>query len=65
MPGGGIAKSPRNGWMRFATGHKTKTKTQIEEPLTLMDSWDIISAREPLTPSSNPSEVVVFIDFDN
>jgi hypothetical protein len=42
-----------------------KTKTRIEEPLSLSDSWHRILAREPLTLGSNPSEVVFFIDFDN
>ena len=51
--------------MRLAIGHKTKTETQIEEPSSLLDSWHIILARAPLTLSSNPSEVVLFIDFDN
>jgi hypothetical protein len=58
-------ESPKWFGMRLATGHKTKTETHIEEPSTPMDSWDRIAARAPLTPSSNPSEVVFFIDFDN
>ena len=58
-------ESPKWFGMRLATEHKMKTETHIEEPLTPMDSWDRISARAPLTPGSNPSEVVFFIDFDN
>jgi hypothetical protein len=42
-----------------------KGETQIEEPLSLLDSLHNILARAPLTPDSNPSEVVFFIDFDN
>jgi hypothetical protein len=51
--------------MRLATGHRTKTETRIEEPSSLLDSWHRILARSPLTPGSNPLEVVFFIDFDN
>jgi hypothetical protein len=57
--------SPKWFGMRLETRHKTKSETWIEEPLTPMDSWHRISAREPLTLGSNPSEVVFFIDFDN
>jgi hypothetical protein len=41
------------------------TETRIEEPSSLLDSWHRISARAPLTPGSNPSKVVFFIDFEN
>jgi hypothetical protein len=51
--------------MRLANGHKKKTETRIEELLTPIDSWHRILAREPLTSGSYPSEVVVFINFDN
>jgi hypothetical protein len=51
--------------MRLAIEHKMKTKTQIEEPSNPMDSWHMISAREPLTLGSNPSKVAFVIDFDN
>jgi hypothetical protein len=58
-------ESPKWFGMRLATGHKTKTETRIEEPSTPMDSWDRISAREPLTPRFHASEVVLLIDFEN
>jgi hypothetical protein len=51
-------ESPKWFGMRLATGHKMKTETQIEEPLTPMDSWDRISAIAPLTPRCHASEVV-------
>jgi hypothetical protein len=61
-----LAKSPLKWFgMRLATGHKMKTETQIEEPLTLLDSWHMISARAPLTLGSHASEVSLFIDFEN
>jgi hypothetical protein len=41
-------ESPKRFGMRLATGHKMKTETWIEEPSILMDSWDMISAREPI-----------------
>jgi hypothetical protein len=57
--------SPKWFVMRHTTGHKMKTETWIEEPLTLMDSWDRILAREPLTPRCHASEVSLLIDFKN
>jgi hypothetical protein len=50
-------ESPKWFGMLLATRHKTKTETWIEEPLTPMDSWDRILAREPLTPRCHASEV--------
>jgi hypothetical protein len=58
-------ESPKWFGMQHATWHKMKTETQIEEPSTLMDSWDRISAREPLTPRFHASEVDLLIDFHN
>ena len=58
-------ESPKWFGMQLATGHKTKIETHIDEPSYFLDSWHSILAREPLTLGSNPSEVVVFIDFDN
>ena len=51
--------------MRLATRHKMKIENRIEEPLTLMDSWDMISAREPLTLGFHASKVDLLIDFEN
>ena len=66
MPLGGIDQESLKWFgMQLATGHIMKTKSQIEKPPSPLDSWDWISARAPLTPGSNPSEVVFFIDFDN
>jgi hypothetical protein len=42
-----------------------KSETKIEEPSSLLDSSHRILVTSPLTPGSNPSEVVFFIDFDN
>jgi hypothetical protein len=58
-------ESPKWFGMRLATGNKMKTETWIEEPSSLLDSRHRILSREPITPSSNPSEVVFSIDFDN
>jgi hypothetical protein len=58
-------ESPKWFGMRLATGHKMKTETRIEEPSTLMDSWDRISARAPLSPGCHASEVALLIDFEN
>jgi hypothetical protein len=39
MPRGGIGQESLKWFgMRLATGHKTKTETRIEEPLTPLDS---------------------------
>jgi hypothetical protein len=40
-----------------------KTETQIEESSTLMDYWDRISVREPLTLEFHALEVSLLIDF--
>jgi hypothetical protein len=58
-------ESPKWFGMQLATGHKTKIKTRIEEPSTLMDSWHMISSREPLTPVCHASEVSLLIDSEN
>jgi hypothetical protein len=58
-------ESPKWFGMRLATGHKMKNETWIEEPLTLMDSWDRISARASLNPGFHASEVSLLIDFKN
>jgi hypothetical protein len=58
-------ESPKWFGMRLATGHKMKTETWIEEPSTLMDYWDRISARPPLTPGFHASKVSLLIDFEN
>jgi hypothetical protein len=58
-------ESPKWFGIRVATGLKMKTKTQIEEPLTLIDSWDRISARAPLTPGWHASKVALIIDLEN
>jgi hypothetical protein len=60
-----LPRVPEMVWMRLATGHKMKIETQIEEPSTLMDSWDRISARAPLTPGCHASKVALLIDFEN
>jgi hypothetical protein len=41
-----------------------KTKTHIEELLTLMDYWDMISSRAPVTPGCHASQVSLLIDFE-
>jgi hypothetical protein len=58
-------ESPKWFWMRLSTGHKMKNENRIEEPSTLMDSWDRISDRVPLTPRFHASEVSLLIDFEN
>jgi hypothetical protein len=58
-------ESPKWFGMRLAIGHKTKTKTRIEEPLNLMDSLDRISPRETLSPGFHASEVALLIYFEN
>jgi hypothetical protein len=66
MPSGAIGQeSPKWFGMQLATGHKMNIETWIEEPLTLMDYWDRISARPPLTPRCHALEVALLIDFDN
>ena len=66
MPEEGIGQESLKWFgMWLATAHKMKTKTQIEELLTPMDSWDRISARAPLTPGFHASKVVLLIDFEN
>jgi hypothetical protein len=61
-----LAKTPRNGLgCDLQLGIKQKIETRFKEPLSLLNFWHMILARAPLTLSSNPSEVVVFIDFDN
>jgi hypothetical protein len=47
---------PEMVWDALATGHKMKIETQIEEPSTPMDYWDMILAREPLTPRAMPQK---------
>ena len=51
--------------MPLATGHKKKTETLIKVPSTLMDYWDRVSARAPLTLGFHASEIVLLIDFEN
>jgi hypothetical protein len=66
MPSGAIGQdSPKWFGMRLATGHIMNIETRIEEPSNLMDSWDRISSREPLTYGFHASEVALIIDFKN
>ena len=66
MPSGAIGQESLKWFgMRLATGHIMNIETQIEEPLTPMDSWDRISSREPLTHGCHASEVALNIDFEN
>jgi hypothetical protein len=66
MPSGAIGQeSPKWFGMGLAIGHITNIETRIEEPSNLMDSWDIISYRAPLTHGFHASEVALNIDFDN
>ena len=66
MPSGAIGQeSPKWFRMQLATGHITNIKTQINEPLTIMDYRDRILSRAPLTHGRHASEVTLLIDFEN
>ena len=66
IPQGGIGQESSKWFgMQLATGHKKKKETHIKEPSTLIDYWDRISARPPLTPRCHVSEVALLIDFKN
>jgi hypothetical protein len=66
MPQGGIVQeSPKWFGMHLETVHKMKIETWIEEPLTPLDSWHMISAISPLTLGSHALEGDLFIDFKN
>jgi hypothetical protein len=58
-------ESPKWFEMPHATRNKMKIETHIEEPLTLMEYWDRISSRQPLTPRCHASETALLIDFEN
>ena len=58
-------ESPKWFGMQLATGHKTKTETQIDGSLTPMDSSDRILAIAPITPRCHASKVALLIDFEN
>jgi hypothetical protein len=51
--------------MPLAIRHKMKTESWIDEKYTLMDYWDRISSKEPITPRCHASEVVLLLDFEN
>jgi hypothetical protein len=66
MPSGAIGQESSKWFgMRLATGHIMNIETQIKEPSTTIDYWDMISSRAPLTHGCHASEVALIIDFEN
>jgi hypothetical protein len=66
MPLGAIGQeSLKWFWMQLATENITIIETQIKEPSNLMDYWDRISSRSPLTHGYHALEVALMFDFES